>query len=240
MPCHGAWTTAPLSAHRPSSADARRLKSRHPFLPAAQQLISLFNNNNTRAAHWADHQWNAEWAENPTRLCIFRPFQEEPGSSFIRLGTGVGRFRSCLYKWGIASSAACECGAEEQIVEHVVLQCPIHRTHHGLHSLTVLDDATIEWPLNICPAAKQWLEELAQKKKKKACKCWCLMFLIWRSSCKDWVNKLPNYLLQQVIIIIIIIHAFIKRRNPTCRSKALNNDVTKVTCKANSNYVKIH
>jgi len=42
------------------------------------------------------------------------------------------------------------------------------------------------------------------------------------------------------VIIIIIIHAFIKHRNPTCRSKALNNDVTKVTCKANSNYVKIH
>jgi len=31
----------------------------------------------------------------------------------------------------------------------------------------------------------------------------------------------------------IIIHAFIKRRNPTCRSKALNNDVAEVTCKAN-------
>jgi len=35
------------------------------------------------------------------------------------------------------------------------------------------------------------------------------------------------------IIIIIIIHAFIKRRNPTCRSKALNNDFAEVTCKAN-------
>ena len=34
-------------------------------------------------------------------------------------------------------------------------------------------------------------------------------------------------------VIIIIIHAFIKRRNPTCRSKALNNDVAEVTCKAN-------
>ena len=34
-------------------------------------------------------------------------------------------------------------------------------------------------------------------------------------------------------IIIIIIHAFIKRRNPTCRSKALNNDVAEVKCKAN-------
>jgi len=45
-------------------------------------------------------------------------------------------------------SAACECGAEEQIVDHVVLQCPIHRTLHGL---TVLDDETIEWLLNTCP-----------------------------------------------------------------------------------------
>jgi len=34
-------------------------------------------------------------------------------------------------------------------------------------------------------------------------------------------------------LLIIIIHAFIKRRNPTCRSKALNNDVAEVKCKAN-------
>ena len=44
-----------------------------------------------------------------------------------RLRTGVGRFRSCLYKWGMASSEACECGAKEQTVYHVVLQCPIYR-----------------------------------------------------------------------------------------------------------------
>jgi len=43
----------------PSSADARPLKSRHPFLPAAQQLISSSDNNNIRAAHWSYHQWNA-------------------------------------------------------------------------------------------------------------------------------------------------------------------------------------
>ena len=30
---------------RPSGADARRLKSRHPFLPAAQQLISFSDIN---------------------------------------------------------------------------------------------------------------------------------------------------------------------------------------------------
>jgi len=67
-----------------------------------------------------------------------------------RLRTGVGRFRSCLYNRGVAS-AACECGAEEQAVDHVVLPCPTHRPPHGLHDLTVLDDETVGWLLNICP-----------------------------------------------------------------------------------------
>jgi len=51
----------------------------------------------------------------------------------------------------MASSAACECGAEKQTVDHVVLQCPIHWPPHGLHGLTVLDDETTEWLLNTCP-----------------------------------------------------------------------------------------
>ena len=74
----------------PSGATARRLKSRHPVVPAAQQLISFPDNNNIRAAQWADQQWNAEWADNPTRLrtlipdtgthTLEWPSQEEPGS----------------------------------------------------------------------------------------------------------------------------------------------------------------
>ena len=40
---------------RPSSANARRLKSRHPFVPAAQQLISSSDDNSIRAALWADY-----------------------------------------------------------------------------------------------------------------------------------------------------------------------------------------
>jgi len=57
---------------RPSGANARRLKSRHPFVTAAQHLISL-SDNNIRAAQWADYQWNAEWTDSPTRLRIFIP-----------------------------------------------------------------------------------------------------------------------------------------------------------------------
>jgi len=67
-----------------------------------------------------------------------------------RLRTGVGRFCSCLCKWGMVS-AACECGVEEQTVNHVVLQFSIYRPPHGLHGLTVLDDETTEWLLNTCP-----------------------------------------------------------------------------------------
>ena len=75
-----------------------------------------------------------------------------PRRAWVRLNrflTTVGRFRSCLYKWGVASVAACEYGAE-QTVDHVVLQCPIHRLH-GPQGLTVLDDETIKWLLNTCP-----------------------------------------------------------------------------------------
>jgi len=76
-----------------------------------------------------------------------------PKTAWVRLNrlrTNVGRFRSCLCRWGMVSSATFECSEEEQTVDHV-LQCPIHRPPHGLHDLTVLDDETIKWLLNACP-----------------------------------------------------------------------------------------
>jgi len=48
-------------------------------------------------------------------------------------------------------TAACESGAEDQTVDHVVFQCLIHRHSYGLHGLTVLDDETIDWLCNTCP-----------------------------------------------------------------------------------------
>jgi len=63
------------------------------------------------------------------------------------LRTVVGHFRSCLYKWVMDSSAACECGPEEQTVDRIVLECTIHRRARGLRGLTVMDSETIEWLL---------------------------------------------------------------------------------------------
>jgi len=57
-----------------SSANARRLKSRHPFVPAAQQLICLYDNNTIRTEKWADHQCNANCDGQPCNSTV-RYFQ---------------------------------------------------------------------------------------------------------------------------------------------------------------------
>ena len=77
-----------------------------------------------------------------------------PRTAWVRLNrirTVVGHFRSCWYKWSMSSSATCECGAEDQTVDHVFLQCLIHPAPHGLHGLTALDGEAIECLLNTCP-----------------------------------------------------------------------------------------
>ena len=48
-----------------------------------------------------------------------------------RLRTGVGRFHLSMHKWGLTPSPNCECGASEQIADHVLTACPINRTPHG-------------------------------------------------------------------------------------------------------------
>jgi len=58
---------------RPSSGNARRHKSRHPFVLTAQQLIYSSGNKNIVAALWADYRWNTKWLENTTRLSTFIP-----------------------------------------------------------------------------------------------------------------------------------------------------------------------
>jgi len=40
---------------------------------------------------------------------------------------------------GYGPSAACECGAEEQTVDHAILHCLIHQPPHGAHGLTALE-----------------------------------------------------------------------------------------------------
>jgi len=78
-----------------------------------------------------------------------------------------------MYKLLVASAAVCECGAEEQSVDHVVRQCPIHRPPFELHGLTFLDDETIEFLLNVGPEIKCGLavSERTDSNDETACGC---------------------------------------------------------------------
>ena len=181
-PCHGPGHLLHLALTRPSSANARRRKSRHPFVPAAQHLISLSdNNNNICAAQWADHQRNAEWTDNPTWLRIFItdtsippspqewPYQDEPGSDLTAFAP-VSDVSAPAFTNGVWPPL--------RPVSETQNNKPSTMSSSNVQSIDLPMDC-MAWRLwtmrqpNDCSTsslrssvAKQWFEELAQKKKK--------------------------------------------------------------------------
>jgi len=173
-------TSQPTALTRPSSANARRLKSRHPFVFAARHFISSSDNNNLLASQWVDHQWNAEWADKPKRLRIFIPDtgihphgMTLPRRALIRLNrlrTGVGRFRSCLYKWDMASSVSV---AQKNIPSTMLssnvqsIDLPMDCMAWRFWTMKQLNGCSTPAPRS--SAAEQWFEQLAQKKNRRNC-----------------------------------------------------------------------
>ena len=132
-----------------------RLKSRRPFVPAAQKLLDSLSEKGIRAAQWTNTQWDMEYSKSMSALHVFIPKVSTrpmgmslPRAAWVklnRLRSGVGRFYSSMYKWGLAPFSKCECGATEQTAEHIISQCPTHRAPRGVFGLTVLDDETRCW-----------------------------------------------------------------------------------------------
>ena len=146
------------------SSDTRqvRLRSRHPFVAAARNLLDNLARLGIRASEWTNHKWKTEYCENASRLRAFVPGTGArpvgmglPRATWVKLNclrTGVGRFHSSMHKWGLATSSNCECGASEQTADNVLTACPIHRAAHGARGLTVLDDKTRCWLNNTTPS----------------------------------------------------------------------------------------
>ena len=115
----------------PQAASKKRLKSKHPFAPAARKLLHNLCELGIRAAKGTNLTWDTEYSKSMSALGVYickvstRPI----GMSLTRtawvkpnrLRTGVGRFGSSVHKWRLASLAKCECGASEQTADHIIL-----------------------------------------------------------------------------------------------------------------------
>ena len=134
-----------------------RLKSRRPFVPAAQKLIHDLSKLGIRAAQWTNYRWDTVYSKRTSVLHVFIPRASSiplgmglPRTSWVklnRLRTGVGCFCSFMYKWGLAPSPNC-CVAPP-FADHFISTCPIHRVpcleRHLQVGLTVLDDDNQCW-----------------------------------------------------------------------------------------------
>ena len=132
-----------------------RLRSRRPFVPAAWKLLDSLSELDIRVKQWTKHKWNADYLESTSRVRVFIPRVSSrplgmslPRTSWVRLNrlrTGVEHFHSSMYKWGLAPSPNCECGATEQSADHIISSCLTHHVPRGTRGLQVLDDATRCW-----------------------------------------------------------------------------------------------
>ena len=98
----------------------KRLKSRYPFSYLAAELLrSNFDLSKT---------WNSNWEKTtkPEQLTVSPSTKSPPGTELTRkhwvklnrLRTGVGRFNSNMYTWGLADSPCCTCELEPQTAQH--------------------------------------------------------------------------------------------------------------------------
>ena len=133
-----------------------RLKSRKPYNKEAQEILSVIPEDRSKDA-WIAATWKLEWeASGPTRV---HRHVSEPGegvkgeelsrkhwTTLNRLQTGVGRYKASMKKWGLADSAACECGELEQTADHTIYSCPLHRppSEDGLFEVGPLTRAWLQ------------------------------------------------------------------------------------------------
>ena len=138
------------------NAHLGRLRSRHPFVPAAWKPLGSLSKLDIRVKQWTKNKWNADYLESTSRVRAFifmvssRPLEMSLSrTSWVRLNrlrTGVGRIHSSMYKWGLASSPNCKSGGTKQTADHVISSCLIYHVPRGTRGLQALDDATRCWP----------------------------------------------------------------------------------------------
>ena len=140
-----------LLHHKVIAADAvcsQRLVSHHPFSKHAARLSNV---NYDPAKAWSDR---FESGPPLIRTACPQPRPVLPPEADLlckqwvklnRLRCGTARVGDTLKLWGAQESATCACGHTTQSVQHVVIDCMIHKAPDGFAGLRRPDAATRSW-----------------------------------------------------------------------------------------------
>ena len=133
----------------------RQLKWRHPFVAVAFFKNCCKSHNSWRVGRKPNGTRNGK-AILPVYVLLFqtstsnhweRIYLDRPGS-----GLTVGLLCSTVHRWGMAFTAARECGAEERTADHIITSCPIfHHPNKGI-GLETYDEEIVAWLSNSCPS----------------------------------------------------------------------------------------
>ena len=107
------------------------------FVSAALNLLKkTMQEDQLSAVQWMKEKWRSKWESmtTPLHLQFPTPQQKHAGLDLPRLAwtclnrlrTRVGRCNLSMHKWGLSPSATCECGMEEQTLDHILCTCPMY------------------------------------------------------------------------------------------------------------------
>ena len=144
-----------LHLHKVMAADAacpQRLVSRRPF---SRQAARLPNDNYDPAKAWSDR---VDSGPPVIQAACPQPRPVLPHGAYLplkqwvklnRLRCGIARVGDTLKlvetRCGHQDSAMCACGHITQSVQHVVVDCMLHKAHDGFAGLRGPDAATRSW-----------------------------------------------------------------------------------------------
>ena len=140
-----------LLPHKVIAADAacpQRLVSRHQF---SRHAARLSNVNYDPAKVWSDRVESGPpliRTACPQPRHVLPPGADLPRKQWVklnRLRCGTARVGDTLKLWGAQESATCACGHTTQSVQHVVVDCMIHKAPDGFAGLRRPDAATRSW-----------------------------------------------------------------------------------------------
>ena len=90
-------------------------------LRTGRRIRGLRQHGSRSGKHPDPPEYTATYVSDPEEGVKGEELSRKHWTTLNRLRTGVGRYRASMKKWGLADSAAGECGEPEQTADHIII-----------------------------------------------------------------------------------------------------------------------